>query len=841
MLVPLEWLGEFVDLSLAPDARKLAADFASIGLEEEDYFGPVVSGPLVVARVESLEKEEHSNGKTVNWCQVNVGEEQLRGIICGAHNFVAGDLVVAALPGAVLPGDFAIAARKTYGHVSDGMICSSRELGLGDDHGGIIVLSDWGLTGEPGDDAKALLGLDSVTLDVNVTPDRGYQLSMRGIAREYAMLKKVPFTDPADRPAASGDDAGFPVELANAGSLTGTPGCDRFTAVTVRGFDPAASTPFWMTKRLLDAGIRPVSLAVDVTNYVMIEYGQPLHAYDLDTLGDSLVVRRAQAGEKITTLDHVERTLTADDLLITDVKDGQSRTIGLAGVMGGLDTEVTDETIALLIEAAHFDPRTIARTARRLRLSSEASRRFERGVDPTLGPVAAKRCAELLVELGGGEIAGSTVVGDVAPAATLELPIGAASARVGVDYTPTQVVEALEAIGATVPNRAQANGPGAVISVTVPQWRPDLTGTEDLIEEVVRVNGYAQIPSILPQAPGGTGLTAAQKARRTVSNLLAALGLTEVLTYPFTSDARSDALLIPADDSRRTSVRLANPIAADQPLMRTNLLSTLVDAAIRNVGRGFKDVALFEAGLVTQPASSTPVEGITFEPGYHPTDDELQRIFDSVPAQPYHYAGVLTGHTELPGVWGAGRTAEAADAIDAVARVFGALGVSFTIEAAAYAPFHPGRCAAFRLADRQIAGHAGELHPKALENLGMPARTVAFEFNLDAVLAQPQARTWAGVLSSYPVARQDVALVVDEGITVGEVAAALREGAGEELENLELFDVYAGDQVGEGMKSLAFRLTFRAADRTMTADEASALRQAASDLAAQRLGARVRS
>ncbi|GAA2004492.1 phenylalanine--tRNA ligase subunit beta [Brevibacterium samyangense] len=838
MRVPLEWLGDLVDLSDVDDYHALAADLAGIGLEEEEYYGPEVTGPVVVARVLELEKEKHSNGKTVNWCRVDTGEDEPRGIVCGAHNFVAGDLVVAALPGAVLPGDFAIAARKTYGHVSDGMICSAKELGLGDDHSGIIVLSDWGLDGTPGDDALALLGLDRTTLDVNITPDRGYQLSMRGIAREYAMLRKQPFADPAHREVNAPTEDGYPVVLADDAPIHGVPGCDRLTALTVRGIDPTRQTPFWMRRRLLEAGMRPISLTVDVTNYVMLELGQPLHAYDLEKFGDRMVVRRAKAGETLTTLDDVTRKLHPEDLLITDETAGTSHIIGLAGVMGGAELEVTDSTAAVLIESAHFDPISIARTARRHKLPSEASKRFERGVDPALGPAAARRCAELLVELGGGTLdAATTEVGEAPVPRILELPVGLATAKVGVEYSRGEIIGLLTAVGCSVAED------GDLLRVTVPTWRSDITDPIDLVEEIARAGGYERIPSRVPQAPGGRGLTRAQKARRRVSNLLAATGYTEVLTYPFTDDARSDAFGIAKDDPRRFNVRLANPMAEDHPLMRTNLLVTLVDALSRNLGRGFKDVALFEAGLVTAPeapvAESISAEGLRFEPGYHPSAEELARIRASVPRQPYHYAGVIAGNAELPGTWGKGRPADAFDVIDTVRRIAATSGVTVTVEAAEYAPYHPGRCARFVLANGTVLGHAGEFHPKVLETLGLPGRTVGFEISLDALLSQEDTRDWAGALSTYPVSRQDVALVVDAGVPAAELAAALREGAGDELENLEVFDVYTGDQVPAGKKSVAFRMTFRA-ERTMTADEASALREAATAVAAARFDASVR-
>ncbi|WP_209323210.1 phenylalanine--tRNA ligase subunit beta [Brevibacterium renqingii] len=857
MRVPLNWLADYVDLPANTDPHALAAEFAGIGLEEEDFFGPEITGPLVVGRVLDLVKEEHSNGKTINWCRVDVGPEHnealddpkdpqpgpevpSRGIICGAHNFVPGDLIVACLPGAVLPGDFAIAARKTYGHKSDGMICSAKELGLGEDHDGIIVLSDLDLTGEPGDDAIALLGLDQVTLDVNVTPDRGYQLSMRGIAREYAQMKGQTFTDigsPTSAEVNAPTDDGFPVVIDDANPIHEVPGCDQFTAVQVTGLDPTAKTPFWMQRRLQQAGMRPISLTVDVTNYVMLELGQPLHAYDTALLGDEIVVRRASAGEKFTTLDDIERTLDAEDLLITDRGGKGGQIIGLAGVMGGAAVEVGEETTDVVIEAAHFDPISIARTSRRHRLSSEASRRFERGVDPKLGPVAARRCADLLVELGGGTLSQATTqIGQAPEPTVIELPVDRVSSLVGVDYSTAEVTGLLESIGATVEFVAQGR-----LAVTVPSWRTDITDDVDLIEEVARTGGYDRIPSVQPAARAGNGLTVAQKTRRRISNLLAADGFTEVLSYPFTNDKRDDQLRLETDDVRRKHVRLANPMSEDLPLMRTNLLSTLVDLVVRNLGRGAKDVALFEAGLVSTSAGLPAGPGPRHLPGYHPSDEELEAIYASVPHQPYHYAGIIAGNVELPGVWGKGRRAEAADVIDTVRRIAKTNGLDVTVEADQISPWHPGRSAKFVLADGQILGHAGELHPKVCENLALPSRTVAFEIDLDALLAQEDLRSWGGALSTYPVSRQDVALIVDAELPTQTLAATLREGAGEELELLETFDLYTGDQLPEGKKSLAFRLTFRAPDRTLKADEASAMREAATELAAERHGAEVRS
>ena len=568
--IPLTWLAEHVALPAGTGAQQVATDLSRVGLEEEAIFGAQVTGPLVVGRVLELVKEPQKNGKTINWVRVDVGPEHnedldnpkdpqpgeerpSRGIICGAHNFVEGDLVVVSLPGTVLPGDFAIAARKTYGHTSDGMICSGDELGLGPDpdgEDGIIVLGRGhakGLTGEPGDDAIALLGLADEVVEINVTPDRGYCFAMRGVAREYAHATGAAFTDPAltvEVPSLA--PGGVAVERRDDAPIRGEQGCTRFVALEVTGVDPSAQTPRWMARRLTLAGMRPISLIVDVTNYVMLDLGQPLHAYDAALVQAPIVVRRARAGETLTTLDDVQRTLDPEDLLISDGEDG-SRVLGLAGVMGGADTEVSASTADIVLEAATFDPVTVARTARRHRLPSEASKRFERGVDPELPLIAATRAAQLIVEHGGGTIA-SVVTDDgaVAPAAPIRIAVDAAERLVGIPYTAEQVRGSLEQIGCDV----EPDGEDHLV-VTPPSWRPDLLLAEDLVEEIARLVGYTEIPSVLPTAPGGRGLTVAQRARRSAQRALAEAGLVEVKVSPFVPVDVHDTLRYAADDERR--------------------------------------------------------------------------------------------------------------------------------------------------------------------------------------------------------------------------------------------------------------------------------------------------
>ena len=852
--IPLSWLAEHVALPADATAESVAADLVRVGLEEEAIHAAAVTGPLVVGEVVELTPEPQKNGKTISWCRVDVGPHGEpredgtvgpRGIVCGASNFEVGHRVVVALPGAVLPGPFPIASRKTYGHVSDGMICSARELGLGEDHDGIIVLSRMGLDAEPGSDARELLGLGEEVLEVNVTPDRGYCFAMRGVAREYGHSTGAAFTD-AGLPGTVTDAAavtrpaggGFAVELADDAPIDGVPGCDRFVAQVVRGVAAAGPSPSWMQRRLTQAGMRPISLAVDVTNYVMLDLGQPLHAYDLALLAEPVVVRRARPQDALTTLDATARTLDAEDLVITDSPDGRAgaRVLGLAGVMGGAETEVSAATTDLLIEAAHFDPVTVARTARRHKIPSEAAKRFERGVDPQVARVAVARAVDLLVAHGGG-VADDAVtdVDRTGPAPTVVLPADLPARLVGVPYTAEEVRATLEEIGCAV------DAADGALHVTVPTWRPDLRVPVDLVEEVARLRGYDAIPSVLPSAPAGRGLTQDQQARRAVARALAADGWTETLSYPFVGADQHDALGLPADDDRRRALRLVNPLADTHPEMRTDLLTTLLETARRNVGRGATDVALYEIGLVTRPAAGAP-PAPRLPGGVRPSDEDLAALAAAVPPQPRRVAGFLAGARERAGWWGPGRRGDHADAIAAARLVAGTVGVPVQVRPATdHAPWHPGRTARLELADGTLVGHAGELHPQALARLDLPARAVAFEVDLDVLLAAaPRTPLQARPVSTFPVGKEDLALVVDADVPAGDVLAAVRDGAGELLEELHLFDVFTGPQVGEGKKSLAFSLRLRAADRTLTAQDAAGVREAAVAEAGRRVGAVLR-
>ncbi|WP_461163315.1 phenylalanine--tRNA ligase subunit beta [Arthrobacter sp. R4-81] len=844
MRIPLSWLREFAQVPAGATAEDVMAELVKVGFEEEAVHRPTdtLQGPIVVGQVLSLVKEPQSNGKTINWCQVRVvpeGREQtltgdgidpsgVQGIICGAHNFVEGDKVVVTLPGAVLPGDFRISARKTYGHLSAGMIASVRELGIGEDHDGILVLSRIGLDPEIGTDAMELLGLYDEAAEINVTPDRGYAFSIRGVAREYAHATGTAFTDPAAKVHAPSELAGgYGVKLNDDAPIYGKPGCDRFVARTVRGVDASRPTPPWMAARLRLAGVRSISLPVDISNYVMFELGQPLHFYDQDKLSGEIVVRRAVAGETLTTLDGKERALDPEDLLITD----DSGPIGVAGVMGGASTEVSEATSTVLIEAAHFEEVSIARSRRRHKLPSEASKRFERGVDWQVANIAAQRAVDLLVELAGGTAdEAGTDVGTAPDAVSIALPAAFAAERIGIDFTQEQIVTSLEDLGAAV---EKYDGGWRV---TAPSWRNDLETKEDLSEEIARLVGYDQIPATLPVAPPGRGLTRVQQQRRRLIQACADAGLTEVLAYPFVSKAANDTFGVPEEGAPRPAVKLANPISEEQGFLRTSILPGLIEVAKRNHSRGFRDLAVFEAGLVFLPAGEVGTASIP-PLGVKPADEVLDALYEGVPDQPLHIAAVLTGHDSPAAANHTPRPWDWADALD-IARLAGdVLGVELVVSQGRHQAFHPGRAARLSLRSGEIVGYAGELHPKLLAAQDMPERSVAVEINADVLFEAAADVIVARHISTFPVATQDVALVVPQEVAADEVLTALREGAGELLEDVALFDVYAGKGIEDGKKSLAFSLRFRAADRTLTAEEASAARESAVALAASRFGA----
>ncbi len=838
MRVPLRWLRSLVDIPATETPRAIADRLTRVGLEVEMVEEYVVSGPLVVGRVLDFVEEPQKNGKTIRWCQVDVGahnpvDDSGRGIVCGAPNFAVGDLVVVILAGGVLPGGFEVSARKTYGHLSDGMICSVRELGVGDDHEGIYVIPpDVAATVSPGDDAAELMGLPDAVLDIAVTPDRGYCLSMRGVAREAATAYGVAFHDPADveLPGDTGTP-GHPVSIAD------PTGADRIVLRRVSGFDPNARSPLWLQTRLHLAGMRPISLAVDVTNYVMLELGQPLHAFDEKRLQGELVVRRAAVGEHLTTLDGQTRQLDPDDLLITD----SSGPIAIAGTMGGATTEIDGSSTELVIEAAHFMPVTAARQSKRHKLSTEASRRFERGVDPQLPPVASARACALLIELGTATYVGVSEVDDRADQITVRTSLAHSGQVAGVDYAPEVVRRRLVDVGCAVSEASEG-----LVEVTPPSWRPDLTDPNDLAEEVIRLEGYDRVPSVLRPTPPGRGVGTGKRHALMVARTFAGAGLTEVRCYPFVGEQTLDALGIPDDDERRRLVRLANPLSDEEPYLRSGLMQALVPVAQRNVRRGFTDLAIYEIGRTFRarpgagPAPRPPVDR-------RPTPQEIEALDAALPDQPIHVAAVLTGQLEATGWWGEGRSATWADAVELARQAASSIDAPLVVRGAQRPPWHPGRCAELLVdisgdgTEPLHVGYAGELAPKVCEAFGLPDRSVGLEVDLTTLAAYAEDLDTGPSLSTFPIAKEDVALVVAEEVTAADLEGALRAGAGGLLESLRLFDVYRDERLGDGRKSMAYALRFRAPDRTLTVEEASAAKDAAVAEAQRLVGAVLRS
>ncbi len=871
MRVPLSWLREYAALDSAVPAGEVAHRLTSVGLEVEavEPVGHDISN-VVVGQVTETE-ELTGTRKPIRYCQVSTGSGEPRWVICGAVNFKTGDKVPLALPGAVLPGWFEIGARKAYGRISDGMICSAKELAIGEDHTGILVLDpDVPL----GADFVALAGLADHVLEIAVTPDRGYALSVRGVARELATAFGVPYTDPAD--------AGLPSDVEQVSpevypaSIDDPSACDRFVLREVHGLDPSAPTPLWMRVRLARAGMRNVSLAVDVTNYLMVELGQPLHAFDRAALSGPIVVRRGRPGERLETLDHLVRELDPDDILITD----SSGPISMAGTMGGVATEISEASADLVIEAAHFSAVGTARMSRRHRLFSEASYRFEREVDRELPLRASAKAVSLLASLGGATVVpGCTHAHVEVPQVTIDMAAGYPGEVAGQVYRPDTVVGRLREVGCRVigagdvgAGDAVAGGAGAgvaavaagagadvaaggepqLLTVVPPSWRPDLLHPSDLAEEVIRLEGYENVPVRMPRAAAGKGLTGPQRMRRAIGRGLAGAGYVEVLSHPFGPATDYDRLQLPPGDPRRSAPRLANPLSEDEPFLRTTLLPGLLRVLARNIGRGFGDLALYELGLTFLAHLDGPRVAPILRVDRGPTGAEVADLEAALPDQPMHVAAVLAGSWEASGWWGPGRPAGWQDAIEAARAVLRVSGVPFRTAAAQSAPWHPGRCAALFAdgGDEQLVGYAGELHPGVVQAFRLPARTCAIELDLSVVERAAAARgaVAAPEISAYPVASQDVALVVRDSVPAAEVEAALADGAAVAagpgidslLEEVRLFDVYTGEPVAAGHKSLAYRLRFRAEDRTLRDEEAIAARDAAVAEAARRVGAALR-
>jgi phenylalanyl-tRNA synthetase beta chain len=816
MRAPLSWIKEFVEIPKSITAQEIADGLIRVGFEVEDIIeeGAGLTGPITFGKVLSIEELlEHK--KPIRYVGLDCGEKETRFIVCGATNFVVGDIVVVALPGAVLPGDFKISARETYGKTSNGMICSSRELALGDDHAGIMVFLE--AQAKIGDDAIKALEIHDIVFDVAVNPDRGYALSIRGIAREVSGSLGLTFTDPVEALR----DLKFPENGVGVGASIADPEtASVFYLRTLSNFDPVAGTPLWMRRRIEKMGMRSISLVVDVTNYVMLELGQPLHAFDKAKISGGLTIKRAGKAQPFTTLDGQVRQLSAEDLMVWD----DQQPLALAGTMGGQFSEISETTTEIALEAVRFDPVAIAKNSRRHKLSSEASRRLERSVDPSLAEFASARFVQLLTANSSAQHVATVSAGEPKYAPLVKLDPEYIPRLLGMEISPQEIAKNLRLVGCDVDE--------ATFVVDPPSWRSDLQTPADLAEEVARMIGYDKIPSILPPRPKHASLTHFQKRRRAISAMLAARGLAEVQTFPFTNQETIDQMGFVGE--RAATYRIANPMSEEFPLMRVHLVPGLIEVAARNISRGAKDFAIFEMGSIFR-GSKVLTSAVSPEIGKRPSQKLINEIYESVPVQAFHVAGLLVGKIENEDWQGKARSYNWQDAIALAQDILRLSNLDWEVKRSDFAPWHPGRCAEIVVAGKAVA-HAGELHPRIIAKYGLPERSVAFAVGLSALPDSPLVRpTRVGVM---PAAVQDVALIVDEKVSALELEVALRSGAGELLESISLFDRY--DKIGDGKVSLAFAMTFRAVDRTLTGAEVSAMRESAVASAVKATGATLR-
>ncbi|CAB4566111.1 MAG: phenylalanine--tRNA ligase subunit beta [Actinobacteria bacterium] len=813
MRAPLSWIKEFVEIPAKVTPEEISDALIRVGFEVEEIIkqGSDLTGPLKFAKVLSIEElTEHK--KPIRYVGLDCGESSERYVICGATNFSVGDIVVAALPGAVLPGGFAISARETYGKTSNGMICSGRELGLSDDHAGILVFNQD--QAPVGMDAVKGLEINDVIFDIAINPDRGYALSIRGISREVAASLDLAYKDPVDRlRELSFPETGKGVTAAIEDKSTSS----VFYLRTLSNFDPTATTPLWMRRRIEKMGMRSISLVVDITNYVMLELGQPLHAFDKSKLKGGLTIKRAGKVSKLITLDGQERTLDPDDLMVCD----EQQPLSIAGTMGGQYSEISASTTEIALEAAVFSQICIAKNSRRHKLSSEASRRLERGVDPFLPQFASARFVQLLTEHSSAVHVATNVAGQPTLPAKIEMNPEYVSKTLGFPVSSKEVSQQLRTVGCEIDEKN--------FSVQPPSWRLDLHTPADLTEEVARMIGYDKIPSILPPRPLHASLTPSQKRRKSISLFLANRGFAEVQTFPFTNQSTIDSMGFVGE--RASTYKLANPMSDEVPLMRVHLVPGLIEVAARNISRGAKDFAIFEMGSIFR-SSQVLKPAFSPEVGKRPSKDDIKKILESIPPQGFHVAGLLVGKTENEDWQGKPRSFNWQDAISYAQEILDLCNLEWTVERSDFAPWHPGRCAEI-LVDGKAVAHAGELHPRIIAAYGLPERSSAFAVALSALPQSQLVRP--STVGTMPAAVQDVALIVDEKVTAKEVEDALRKGAGPLLESITLFDRY--DKIGDGKISLAFTLVFRDQNRTLTGDEVSAMRESATLMATKTCGA----
>jgi len=782
MKLTLSWLKEFIDIP-DDDPVLVAEALESLGHEVEEWLPlePTFKG-VVVGEV--VEVSPHPNADKVRLTKVNVGDEILD-IICGAWNFDVGAVVPVAVPGAVLGGDFEITRRDIRGVTSNGMICSETELDLGEEADGIMVVNDdYPHAAEMiGQSFADVVGLPDVYFEVGITPDRPDCLSVYGLARDLAALYEVPLRPHNIDVEEVGDDSAVTV------SIEDTEACPRFAGRQVRGITVGVS-PHWLRWRLIQAGVRPISNVVDASNYAMVEFGHPTHAFDVDRLGDEISVRRAVDGETIVTLDEQERTLAVSDIVVTD---GES-IVAIGGVMGGAATEVHSGTTDVFIEAAYWDPGSILVTSKRLGLRSEASARFERGADPSFCHLGADRVAQLLTDIAGGDPAPGPV--DVDPGGivpwSIEYPLSETKRILGIDLDAATTTNLLTRLSFGI----TGDDP---LTVTVPTRRPDVRAPVDLVEEIARLHGFDEIPDTVPQGPGG-GLSYGERRLRLIREIMVGAGFYQLINFSFIGSADLDKLHLESGHPARDTISLVNPLNDTEGIMRTTLLPGLLKSASAAIARKNETAKLYEIGKVFLPGTG------------------------KLPEQPDRLAFLLAGRADASWL----EKASSFDIFDGTAvwhLLADKLGLgSSELQRRSVTPFHPGRCAEI-LVDDAVIGTVGEIHPSVAEAFGLDGRVVAGEFDLDELLLERPPWQYAAA-SVFPPVVFDLAFAVSHDVTAQSIVSAAREAGGELVETVAVFDVFVGDSIGEGLKSVAIKIHLRADDRTLTDEEVAPVRKA---------------
>ena len=784
MIVSLKWLRDYVDVSLS--VKELVHRLTMVGLEVDAVRQrhPLLQNVITV-RVERV--KAHPRADRLHLCEVSDGSRSYQ-VVCGAPNVREGIVAPLALPGAELASGLTLRESQIRGELSQGMLCSQKELGLGEDESGIWLLPPETSVGVSIDKA---LGLEDVILEVSITPNRGDCLSILGIAREVAAICGVPLR----YPAVSVEEGGPPIETLSSVTVNDPVGCPRYAARIIRGVTIGPS-PAWLREKLEAVGLRSINNIVDVTNFILMEMGQPLHAFDFDKLRENrIVVRRARGGERFTTLDGVERTLFDDTLLICDGRGP----VAIAGIMGGLESEITQDTRRVLIESAYFQPLSIRRTGKKIALRSESSYRFERGIDPEGVTRALDRAAQLMVQVGGGEIAGGRI--DVYPAPyepiRLELRLDRTNRFLGTELASAEMAGVLRSIEMQVedldPNR---------LLVVTPSFRPDVTREVDLAEEVVRLVGYDRVPVTSPQAAASAApLDPHLRCRLEVKSFLEGSGFFEIITYSFISLESLCKLRLPPEDPRLDPVRVMNPLSEEQAVMRTSLLPGLLNTARYNSDRRNEDIRIFELSKVFLP-----------------------RKGDVLPVEPHHLVGLMSGKRFPHLLYGGEEEVDFTDvkgAVESVVDLFFLHGIKYAAEDLPL--YLDSRQAASVYVGRERLGALGLIHPEVREAFDLKKPAFIFELDFDKLYSLMGARPIFRSLPKFPAVARDMALIVDADLPVQgplDFIGNLKEPL---LEHLEIFDIYQNPQLGEGKKSVGYRLVYRAPDRNLTDEDVNDL------------------